>query len=44
MKMEVNNVYESPRIALLEILDEGVLCSSTTDNSFEGWGEGNLWG
>ena len=44
MKMEVNNVYESPRIALLEILDEGVLCSSMTDNSFEEWGEGNLWG
>jgi hypothetical protein len=42
--MEVNNVYESPRVQFLEILDEGVLCSSTTDNSFEGWGEGNLWG
>lgn len=35
--------YESPRLDVIENFVEGVLCSSMVDNTFEGWGEENLW-
>jgi hypothetical protein len=35
--------YESPVVMILETSSEGILCSSMKDNSFEGWGEEDLW-
>ena len=35
--------YESPTMTVVDTTVEGVLCQSMKDNSFEEWGEEDLW-
>ena len=35
--------YESPTMTVVDTTVEGVLCQSMKDNSFEDWGEEDLW-
>jgi hypothetical protein len=43
MKKKDYLTYESPEITVVENSVEGMLCQSMKDNSYEDWGEEDLW-
>ena len=43
MKKKEYLIYESPEVMVMEAYTDGILCQSMKDNTFEGWGEEDLW-